>query len=158
MGKYLDLVRKPLAVTTYTTEHDQSPPDPPSVVFGRIGRTCKVLEQRCPDHIPVMRWEQAIEDGRKFLAKWGNQAEALGWTPADLFGLHKPPERPHPTYSRLSRYDETGLCWLLQGRPVVALTEATASIRNPTTGNVTVFRKNNRPALGPLGDSLEDIK
>jgi len=73
-----------------------------------------------------------------------------------LFGLHTPPEQPHPSYSRLSRYDATGLIWLLQGRPVVALTEATASIRNPT-GSITVFRKHNRPALGPLGDSLDDF-
>jgi hypothetical protein len=31
-------------------------------------------------------------------------------------------------YSRLSRYDETGLIWLLQGREVAALTETTAMI------------------------------
>jgi hypothetical protein len=60
-----------------------------------------------------------------------------------LFWLHTPPAKPHPSYSRLSRYDATGLIWLLQGRPVVALTETTACIRNPRTGTVTVFRKNN---------------
>jgi hypothetical protein len=49
-------------------------------------------------------------------------------------------EKPHPSYSRLSRYDETGLCWLLQGREVVALTEATATIRNPDTGAITMYR------------------
>jgi hypothetical protein len=81
-----------------------------------------------------------VEDGRRFLAKWGAQAEALGWTSADLFGLHTPPERPHPSYSRLSRYDATGLCWLLQGRPVVALTEATAAIQGPT-GAITTYRR-----------------
>ena len=57
------------------------------------------------------------------------QAEALGWTAKHLFGLHKPPNRPHPSYSRLSRYDETGLIWLLGGREVVALTEATERSR-----------------------------
>jgi hypothetical protein len=41
---------------------------------------------------------------------------------------------------------------------VVALTATTATIRNSTTGNLTVFRKSNRPALGPLGDSLDDLK
>jgi len=156
MGKYLDLARKPFAGTTNTTEHDRSRPEPPLVVFGRIGRTCKVLEQRCPDHVPVERWQQAVEDGRRFLARWGSQAEALGWTSADLFGLHTPPEQPHWSYSRLSRYDAIGLCWLLQGRPVVALTETTAAIMNPTS-NVTVYRKNNKPALGPEGDSLDDL-
>jgi hypothetical protein len=67
------------------------------------------------------------------------------------------PDRPHPSYRRLSRYDETGLCWLLQGRPVVALTEATAAIMNPT-GAITTYRKNNKPALGPVGDSLDDLE
>src|SRR6516162_8969657 len=51
---------------------------------------------------------------RRFLAKWGEQAAALGWTPRDLFGLQKSPDQPHPSYRRLSRYDETGLIWLLQ--------------------------------------------
>jgi hypothetical protein len=28
---------------------------------------------------------------------------------------------------------------------------------NSATGNVTVYRKNNKPALGPAGDSLDDF-
>jgi hypothetical protein len=80
------------------------------------------------------------------------QAEALGWTAKHLFGLHKPPNRPHPSYSRLSRYDETGLIWLLGGREVVALTEATAAIQS-STGAITTYRRHNKPALGPVGDS-----
>ena len=150
MGKYLDLARKTFAGTTNTTEHDRSPPEAPLVVFGRIGRTCKVLEQRCPDHVPAMRWQQAVEDGRRFLATWGKQAEALGWTARDLFGLQTPPAKPHPSYSRLSRYDETGLIWLLRGREVAALTETTASIRS-AAGNITIYRKHNKPALGHPG-------
>src|SRR5262245_52493264 len=43
------------------------------------------------------------------------------------------------------------------GRPVVALTADTASIRNPETGAVTVYRKHNKPCYGPLGDSLDDL-
>jgi hypothetical protein len=116
-----------------------------------------VLEQRCPDHVPIGRWQQAVEDGRRFMARWGKQAEALGWDAKDLFGLHKPPAQPHPSYRRLSRYNETGLVWLLQGREVVALTEATASIKG-TTGNITIYRKHNKPALGPVGDSLDDLQ
>jgi hypothetical protein len=150
MGKYLDLARKPFAGTTNTTDHDRSPPEAPLVVFGRIGRTCNVLEQRCPDHVPAMRWQQAVEDGRRFLARWGKQAEALGWTARDLFGLQTPPAKPHPSYSRLSRYDETGLIWLLRGREVAALTETTASIRS-AAGNITIYRKHNKPALGHPG-------
>jgi hypothetical protein len=39
---------------------------------------------------------------------------------------------------------------------VTALTATTADIRH-RTGNITVYRKLNKPALGPLGDSLEDF-
>jgi hypothetical protein len=124
----------------------------------RYRRTYAHLQLRPPALVDVARWQRCVADGKRFLAKWGEQAEALGWTSADLFGLCTPPERPHPSYNRLSRYDCTGLIWLLEGREVLALTEAAATIKNPKTGNVTVFRKNNRPAYGPLGDSLEDFK
>jgi hypothetical protein len=113
----------------------------------RYRRTFAHLQLRPPALVEVARWRQAVEDGSRFLAKWGEQAESLGWSSADLFGLHQPPAKPHPSYSRLSRYDCTGLCWLLQGRPVVALTEDTASIRNPATGSITVYRKHNKPTL-----------
>ena len=124
--------------------------------LGRYGRTMAALEARCPDLVPADRWQLAVDDGRRFLARWGDQAEALGWTARDLFGLHTP-EKPHPSYGRLSRYDETGLIWLLEGRPVVALTEATAAIQNPTAA-ITVYRRFDKPALGPVGDSLDDLK
>ena len=102
------------------------------------------------------RWQQAIADGKQFLARWEKQAHALGWSANDLFGLFPVPAHAKPSFNRLARYDETGLAWLLQGRPVIALTAATAAIEN-TTGNITVYRKYNKPALGPLGDSLDDF-
>ena len=116
-----------------------------------------MLQEHCPDHVERDRWQQAVQDGRRFLAKWGAQAAALGWTPRDLFGLQKSPDQPHPSYRRLSRYDETGLIWLLQGRPVVALTDATAAIENPT-GAITVYRRYDKPPLGPVGDSPDDSR
>jgi hypothetical protein len=39
---------------------------------------------------------------------------------------------------------------------VVALTEATAAIQS-STGAITVYRRHNKPALDPLGDSLNDV-
>jgi hypothetical protein len=119
----------------------------------KYARVHSAIEARCPDHVPVERWQHAVDDGRAFLVRWGEKAEALGWTAKDLFGLQTPPEKPHPSYRRLSRYDETGLIWLLCGREVVALTEATAAIQNPT-GAVTIYRRHNKPARGPVGDSL----
>ena len=100
------------------------------------------------------RWQRCVADGRQFLATWGDRAAALGWSPSELFGLHQVPAQPAAT--RLSRYDATGLIWLLQGDPVVALTETTAAIRH-ATGNVTTYRRFHKPALGPIGDCLDDF-
>jgi hypothetical protein len=118
--------------------------------------TIAALEQRCPDYIDTTDWQKAIEDGRRFIGRWGEQTASLGWTARDLFGLPRIPEKPAPNYRRLSRYDETGLIWLLRGRPVVALSDDTAAIEQPT-GAITIYRKNNKPPLGPVGDSLDDI-
>ena len=129
---------------------------PRQVVPPAYAPTLAALECRCPDHIYTADWRQAVEDGRRFLARWGERAAALGWTARGLFGLHRVPETPTPNYRRLSRYDETGLIWLLRGREVVALTETTAAIKSPTSV-VTVYRRHNKPALGPMGDSLDDL-
>jgi hypothetical protein len=119
----------------------------------RYRKTFAALQMKPPALVSVERWQQAIEDGREFLAKWGEQAQALGWDSRDLFGLHAPPDKPYPSYSQLSRYDETGLVWLLQGREVVALTEAIAKIRNPDTDVITTYRRSDKPGYGPLGGS-----
>jgi hypothetical protein len=159
MGKYLDILKQAGLYDKNDINDKSPPPTTPLPPFGRIsrfGRTLSALEARCPDHVPPGRWEKAVADGRRFLATWGSQAEAMGWTAADLFGLHTPPAKPHPSYNRLSRYDCSGLVWLLQGRPVVALTETTASIRNPT-GTITTYRRYNKPSYRPLGDSLDDF-
>jgi hypothetical protein len=180
MGKYLDMIQQaescaesaesavspsPLASQTFSRTSGvlAGCAESPAAVelktlprISRLSRTLSALESRCPDHVPVARWQAAVEDGRRFLTRWGEQAEALGWTARDLFGLHEPPENPRPTYQRLFRYDCTDLLWLLQGREVVALTETTAAIRG-ATGAITVYRRHNKPALGPLGDSLNDF-
>jgi hypothetical protein len=44
-----------------------------------------------------------------------------------------------------------------EGREVLALTEETAAIRWPG-GSITTYRKNNKAAYGPLGDSLDDLR
>jgi len=122
----------------------------------RYRRAFGVL-QRPPAHVPEVRWRQCVKNGSRFLARWGSQAEALGWDSQDLFGLHTPPANPHPSYNRLSRYNATGLCWLLEGRKVLALTEATATTLNPDTGAITTYRRFGKPTLGPLSDSLDDL-
>src|SRR5690348_7397660 len=70
-----------------------------------FARVLDALERRCPEYVEPERWRQCIEDAQRFLANWGDKALALGWTAAELFGLHQPPAKPHPSYNRLSRYD-----------------------------------------------------
>ena len=106
--------------------------------------------------MPPERWRQTVADSESFVAQWGEQAKALEWSSRDLWGLHQPPENPHPSYSRLSRYDQTGLLWLLGGQSVTALSSETAVIRS-ASGSILKYRKSNKPAIGPLGDSLENF-
>ena len=169
MGKYLDILRcaeQPHAGydkndtndKRHTNACNEQGDNNQRDTFSRLCRFCRTLdelERRCPAYIDATDWQQAIEDGRYFVSRWGEQADALGWTARELFGLHAPPERPAANYRRLSRYDETGLIWLLRGRPVIALTETIAAIQGATA--VLTYRKLNKPGLGPLGDSLDDI-
>jgi hypothetical protein len=171
MGKYLDISRSAAAQPRYDLNdiddqrqvalarqydrndiNDQSPTQ--GLTFGRLnrfGRTFQELERRCPAYIEPARWQQAVEDGRRFLAAWGEQANALGWTATDLFGLHQPPDNPHPNYDRLSRYDATGLCWLLLGRLVGALDADTATIQGASGASLSYRRP-----LGVAVDLLVD--
>jgi hypothetical protein len=110
--------------------------------FSRFLRILQDLERRCPPHIDPTDWLRAVEDGRKFIASWGEQAETLGWTARELFGLHVVPERPSATYRRLSRYDDTGLIWLLRGRQVISLTASEAAISGHSGATLT-YRKHN---------------
>src|ERR1700737_3966147 len=118
-------------------------------------RVFEILQSRCPDWVPVDRWQQCVEDGKRFLAQWGGLAEVSGWTTRDLFGLAPVPDNPHPSYRRLSRYDETGLIGLLEGCEVRAVPATPPTIQRPSR-STTTYRKKNTPAPSALGDSLDD--
>jgi hypothetical protein len=105
-----------------------------------LNAALEAVGQRCPNHIEADRWHQAVQDGHRFLAAWDDQAEVLGWTADDLFGLAEPPERPSPFYRRLSRQDATGLVWLLRGRQVVAVTADTAVIAISNGGRLSFYK------------------
>jgi hypothetical protein len=112
----------------------------------------------CPDRVPEERWRDCVGDAEIFLREFGERAHELGWTARDLFGLSAVPANPAPLYNRMSRYDETGLLWLLERRKtVVDLTEDTAAVRHPS-GSITTYRRHRKPGLGPLGDSLDDFR
>jgi hypothetical protein len=114
--------------------HSEAPSTAP------FGEVIAKLRSKRPDHVEPDRWRQAVQDAERFLIAWGEQAHVLGWTAREPFGLHTVPAHPAASYSRLSRYDETGLIWLLCGRPVVAMTDSAATIRCPG-GNTVTFRR-----------------
>jgi hypothetical protein len=127
-----------------------------TVVGHPYDRVLAALRLKCPELVEADRWQQAVRDAETFVLTWGEQAQTLGWTVQELFGLHPVPERPAWNFRRLSRYDSTGLIWLLQGCPVIGLTEIEAAIQS--AGAVVVYRKLRKPAFGPLGDSLDDME
>ena len=92
------------------------------------------LSAACPAGVPDDRWRLALADAERFLAEWGDAAERLGWTEADLFDLHETVP--------LSRVDRMGLVWLLKGERVVLLTEGVARLER----GLAVYR---RPQAAP---------
>jgi hypothetical protein len=130
-----DVIERPSSGVKNTTRiYDQTDQTDKTVDPFPFAQALDHLDRRCPDHIEAKRWQQCIIDAQRFLASWGDKALALGWTADELFGLYSPAARPHPSYSRLSRYDHTGLLWLLQGRRVIALTANTAVIARHREG------------------------
>jgi hypothetical protein len=121
---------------------------------GYYGDTLAALRSKCPELVEPGRWQQAVHDANRFLNTWGAQAHTLGWTAHELFGLHVVPERPAATYRRLSCDHATGLIWLLQGRPVTALTETAATILASSGAKLTYYRSN-KPASAP-GDNFNN--
>jgi hypothetical protein len=107
------------------------------------GEALAALEACCPRCVDPARWQVAVEDGRRFIGRWADQAAALGWTARDLFGLIDVPDAPHPCFDRLSRYDAMGLCWLLQGSVVTALSGSIAVIRSPSGAMLKYSRMQN---------------
>ena len=114
-------------------------------VTGSTGRGTPLavdLDRLDPDHppgdVPRARWAQFLEDARELHASgFGEQARALGWTEADLFGCDD--TRP------FARIDRMGLVWLLNGDRIVALT-AEAAVIEAKSGARTMYRKKGWPS------------
>jgi hypothetical protein len=142
MGRYLDLLDEVLGEESLGNDkNDINDLIPVTTAQGGIrsfksfmsySQELAELEAKRPDLVELTPSVQAISDARRFLAEWGAKAERLGWMGQDLFGLH--------LTAPLARYDLMGLVWLLRGRPVIALTETEALIRN-VSGSTLRFRR-----------------
>jgi hypothetical protein len=93
---------------------------------------------RPPCDTPPKRWLQFIDDCGRFIDDgWASCAEALGWTPLDLFGC----DRAKP----FARIDRAGLLWLLDGRKLLALAVNAATIATRSGGTLTYRRCPHEP-------------
>ena len=86
-----------------------------------------------PDGASPERWQTLLDDAMGFVEAWGVQAAKLGWKTVDVFGVN----RTKP----FVRLDAAGLVRLLDGRPVVALTESQAAIQGRGHSRLTFRRK-----------------
>jgi hypothetical protein len=102
-------------------QHDGGVPQHYALAFAE-------MQQACPHDVPTNRWLQFIHDTGLFLDGWGIQAHALGWRLKDLFDLD--------TSAPLARFDKMGLCWLLKGQTVFALSAKAARL----SGGLTFYR------------------
>jgi hypothetical protein len=128
-------------VTVVTAENDENGSEnATSAATSPLAAAFGALERRCPDHIAAADWQHAVEDGRRFLMEWIEQATALGWTEPDVFGLPPLPANPHPMWRRLARVEQLGLVWLTHGRPVTSITAESATIATPSGGSLAFYR------------------
>jgi hypothetical protein len=96
---------------------------------------------RPPADVPEARWRRFIDDCAVFLdSGWAGRAAALGWGPPELFGC----DRAKP----FARVSCQGLLWLVNGRPLLALTGDIAAIANSNGGRLTYYRR--PPELGQV--------
>ncbi len=63
-----------------------------------------------PEGIPPVRWRHIIHAAGVFADRWAKQAAALGWSAAELFGVH--------SSGSLKRYDSMGLVVGMTGQGI----------------------------------------
>lgn len=92
----------------------------------------ELTQRKCPDWMPLDRWDLLLRDGSAFLNKWAQQATELGWTSLDLFGVH--PLAP------AARFGAMGLLLITNGSAVTAISAESAGLRTKT-GAIQTYRR-----------------
>ena len=90
------------------------------------------------------RWRTLIDDGGKFLDRWGGEAARLGWSELDVFGAH--PIAPG------ARYDAAGLVTLINGGEVIAIRSDRATIRARLSPSELTYLRTPRAGVVALWD------
>lgn len=86
-----------------------------------------------PEGITEARWRLLLDDAGRFLDGWAHEASALGWAASDVWTCRLPPAA--------SDLPSLGLVGVLNGRRVVAITEACATIAADNGAPPTVYRR-----------------
>lgn len=91
------------------------------------------------------QWRQVIDDGGRFLDRWGAEAARLGWRAVDVFGATR------SLSANMSPRDEVGqrvgLALMIGGGVVTAIAEDRATVVSPSGSSLTYLR---RPVRGAV--------
>jgi hypothetical protein len=95
-----------------------------------------------PIGVPHPQWLRAIDGAGRFLDQWGNVAAQLQWSAEDIF------KKPAALTVKTPPLDlgTFGLCWVIDGRNVVALDAYSATI-----GDGRMFRSLDQSITPPEG-------
>jgi hypothetical protein len=116
---------------TALVQYEASVPPGWAAWFARLDRSMP------PGVLAMTRWQQIIDDGGRFLDRWGSKADALGWDPASVFGLNP-----------------GGLVLLIDGGNAIAITALTATIRSPA-GSVRIYCRQAAPGVVSLWEAQQ---
>ena len=90
-----------------------SPHAPRIVPVAWVAGLQRLNAMTCPVSVEPNRWLQLQGDANRFIAAWGRQAAALGWSALDVFGCH--PASPS------GRYDCMGVVWMIGSSEIRAM-------------------------------------
>jgi hypothetical protein len=102
-----------LEVNPLGAEASPSAHAPGIVPVGWLAGLQRLNAMTCPISVEPNRWSQLQGDANRFVATWGRQATALGWSALDVFGCH--PASPS------GRYDCMGVVWMVASSEVRAM-------------------------------------
>jgi hypothetical protein len=86
-----------------------------------------------PEGIDEAAWRRLIDDGGRFLDRWGIEAHRLGWSALDVFGVR--------LVERQQGIGSAGLVFLIGGGEVVAIGPDRATVRMHAGTTVTYLRR-----------------
>lgn len=84
-------------------------------------------------------WQRLIDDGARFLDRWGAEAAKLGWRTVDVFGVVR--SLGHDMRPRDEVGQRAGLVPLIAGGVVTHITEDRATIVMPSGSSLTYLRR-----------------